>query len=276
MSSLAASDGTRLWYNDWGSGRPVVFLNTAMMNCRMWEFQATFLADRGFRCVTYDRRGCGRSDWPWTGYDYDTLADDLASVLDQLDLRDVTLAACAMGGGEAVRYLSRHGDARVRRLVLISSTTPFMMRTEDNPDGIDVGLFVEDMARMAADRTTWVAGMTGPFFGGLGANPDALPISPGLARWLVGLALDCSPRAAAELYRTLFTADLRADTGKVAIPTLLIHGDADMGAPLEVCGRRTAPLIGGSRLVVYEGAAHGLFATHAARLNEELLSFLAS
>ncbi|MCX4554429.1 alpha/beta hydrolase (plasmid) [Streptomyces sp. NBC_01387] len=273
MPFLTVKDGTQLFYNDWGTGRPVVFLGTAMMNSRMWEFQAPRLAQRGLRCITYDRRGFGRSDRPWEGYDYDTLADDLAGLIDHLGLREITLVGYAMGGGEAVRYLSRHGSGRVARLALVSSTTPYLMRAPDNPDGLDLAVFEQIADGMTRDRARFVAELTGPFFGGPGADPQDLPISSELAHWLAQTALDSSPRASVEVYRTLFTEDLREDVRGVDLPTLIVHGDGDMGAPFELCARKTAPLIPGSRLVVYEGAAHGLFATHADRLNEELLAF---
>ncbi|MFJ2829024.1 alpha/beta fold hydrolase [Streptomyces sp. NPDC087263] len=276
MPYVSTRDGTRLHYTDWGDGQPVVLLGTAMMDSRMWEFQAPFLAENGLRCVTYDRRGCGRSDAPWNGYDYDTLAADLADLLDHLDLRDTVLVGYAVGGGEAVRYLSRHGAERVAKLALVASTTPFMLRTPDNPDGLDLDLFEQMAAAIRQDRAKWLSGLAVPFFGGGGADPDALPVSPELARWLVSTCLDASPRAGVEIYRTLFTTDQRAETAKVEVPTLVIHGAADLGAPYALCGPRTAELIEGSTFLSYEDAAHGLFATHAERLNNDLLEFVRS
>lgn len=274
MPYVSTEDGTNLYCTDWGSGRPVVLLGTGVMSSRVWEFQASYLAERGLRCVSYDRRGCGRSDWPWSGYDYDTLAGDLAAVLDGLDLREVALVGCGVGAGEAVRHLSRYGADRIDRLVLISPTTPFMMRTDDNPDGVDVALLDGMATAIDADRPRWAAGLAAPFFGGPGAGPEDLPVSPELARWMADLALDSSPRATQEIYRTLFATDQRAETAKVAVPTLVIHGEADLAAPVELCGARTAGLIADSSFIRYEGAAHGLFATHADRLNKDILSFL--
>ncbi|MDI5962492.1 alpha/beta hydrolase [Streptomyces sp. SL13] len=277
MPYTTTRDGTRLRYDDWGDGRPVVLLGTAMMDHRMWEFQAGFLAEHGLRCVSYDRRGCGASDTPWQGYDYDTLADDLADLLDHLDLRDVLLVGYAVGGGEAVRYLSRHGgEGRVGKLALVASTTPFLLRTEDNPDGLDIALFDEMAQAIRHDRAQWLGQLSGPFFGGPGGDPAQLPISAELADWLVRTALDTSPRAGVEIYRTLFTTDQRAETAAVTVPTLIIHGAADLGAPYALCAPRTHDLIKGSELITYEGAAHGLFATHADRLNEDLLTFAKS
>ncbi|MER6408373.1 alpha/beta hydrolase [Streptomyces viridosporus] len=273
MPFVTAKDGTQLHYEDWGTGRPVILLCSATMNSRMWEFQAPYLTERGLRCILPDRRGFGRSDRPWDGYDYDTLADDLAALIDHLGLRDVTLVGYAMGGGEAVRYLSRHGSDRVARLALVCATTPYLLRAPDNPDGIDVAVLEQITAAMTADRPAYLSGIAAPFFGGPEATPDSLSLSPQLVDWVIQQALDGSLRASVEITRTLFTEDLRADVRGVDVPTVIIHGDSDPSAPLDLCAHRTASLIPDSRVVVYEGAAHGLFATHADRLNTELLEF---
>ncbi|MEU0165932.1 alpha/beta hydrolase [Streptomyces iakyrus] len=273
MPYVTTRDGTRLHCTDWGEGRPVVLLSAAMADSRMWEFQAPFLAGQGLRCVTYDRRGTGRSEVPWSGYDYDTLASDLADLLDHLDLQDVLLVGYAAGGGEAVRYLSRYGAGRVGKLALVASTTPFLLRASDNPDGLEMALFEEIEKAIRTDRAAWLRSLTWPFFAGPEADPASTPLSPRLAEWLTDLAMDTSPRAATEIYRTLFTTDQRAETAAVRVPTLVVHGTADLGAPYPLCGPRTAELVPGSTLLTYEGAAHGLFATHADRLNADLLAF---
>ncbi|MVO88445.1 alpha/beta fold hydrolase [Streptomyces sp. p1417] len=273
MPFVTAKDGTRLHYEDWGEGRPVVLLCSATMNARMWEFQAPYLAGRGLRCVLPDRRGFGRSERPWNGYDYDTLADDLAALLEQLELTEATLVGYAIGGGEAVRYLARHGSARVARLALVCATTPFLLRGPDNPEGLDESVLEQVLGAMSTDRAGCAAQIAGPFFGGPDATVDSLELSPELVNWLIQLALDGSPRASMEITRTLFTEDLRADVRGVDVPTLIVHGDNDLSAPLELCARRTADLIPHSSLEVYEGAAHGLFATHRERLNARLLQF---
>ncbi|MCK9878847.1 alpha/beta hydrolase [Frankia sp. Ag45/Mut15] len=273
MPVLNTRDSTQLFYHDWGTGSPVVLLGAAMMNSRMWESQACQLVKNGLRCVMYDRRGCGRSDWPWDGYDYDTLADDLAQLLDHLDLREVTLVGYAVGGGEAVRYLARNGDDRVARLALVSSTTPILGRRTDHPDGVDTAVLAATIDALERDFARWTSELAGPFFGGAGGTTEGA-LSSERTELLVRIALDASPRAAAEIYRTLFTADLRADTSAVKLPTLVIHGEADVAAPIELCGRRTAQLVSGSTFVCYENAAHGLFATHADRLSRDLLAFV--
>ncbi|MER5299428.1 alpha/beta fold hydrolase [Streptomyces lasiicapitis] len=273
MPLFTVKDGTQLHYEDWGTGRPVILLTSATMNSRMWEFQAPYLAGQGLRCILPDRRGFGRSERPWDGYDYDTLADDLAALIDHLALSDVTLVGYAMGGGEAVRYLARHGSQQVARLALVCSTTPYLLRAPDNPDGIEAAVLEEAIAAITTDRAAYMAQCAVLFFGGSQATPDSLPLSPQLVDFMTRQALDGSLRATVEITRTLFTEDLRADLCAVDVPTLIVHGEADPTAPLELCAHRSACLIPGSRTVVYEGAAHGLFATHADRLNTELLQF---
>ncbi|MBB1244478.1 alpha/beta hydrolase [Streptomyces durbertensis] len=274
--AVVAGDGTRLHVQDWGSGPPVVLLATAMLDSRQWEHQAGPLAAAGLRTVAVDRRGCGRSDRPWDGYDFDTLADDLAAVLDALDLRDVTLVGYAMGGGEAVRYLTRHGSHRVGRLVLAASTTPFLSQADDNPHGLTPADYEPVLAAMRADRARFLAELTVPFFGGPAADADSVPVSAELRAHYARMALDTSPHAAEALYRALLTEDFRAELPKVDVPALVVHGDADVGSPFALCGPPTAELLPDARLEVYEGAAHGLFVTHAERLTRDLREFVRS
>ncbi|WP_411105019.1 alpha/beta fold hydrolase [Streptomyces sp. cmx-4-9] len=273
MTQLTTPDGTTLSYQDWGQGRPVILTATAMLDSRMWEFQASFLAEQGLRCITYDRRGSGRSDKPWDGYDYDTLADDLACLLDHLDVRDAVLVGYALGGGEAVRYLHRHGTDRVAKLALVASTTPFMQLAPDNPQGLPPALLEEVTAAIRRDRAGWLAGFTIPFFGGPEASPEELGISRDLADWLLRTSLDMSPRAATELYRTLFQTDQRAEVAALDLPVLIIHGTADIGAPYDLCARPTAALLPKATFLTYQDAAHALFATRADQLSQDLLSF---
>jgi non-heme chloroperoxidase len=270
---IETDDRTQLFYTDGGSGRPVVFVASAWLNSRMWEFQMTRFVDDGLRCIAYDRRGHGRSDWPWDGYDYDTLADDLSVLLEQLDLHDVTLVAHSMGGGEVVRYLTRHGAKRIGRIALISATTPFPMKSPDNPDAIDRTLMEADMAVRTADRPKWFADNADGFFG---VGLPGISISPPFVEFIIRQCLDCSARAAAAFFLAGFTTDFRAEMQRIALSTLIIHGDRDMQAPLEICGRKVARLVPGNRFLVYENAAHGLFVTHANRLNEDLLAFVQS
>lgn len=272
MPFVQTADRTSLFYDDWGVGEPVVLAHGWALNGAMWEYQTTYLAGRGLRCVAYDRRGCGRSDRPGRGYDYDTLADDLATLLEALDLRAVTLVGHSMGAGEVARYLSRHGAGRVARAALVAPTTPFLLRTPDNPDGIDRDVFEGMAAALAEDRPRFMAERAPGFFG---TRPDGGPaVSPEMTAWAVGLALQASPKATIDTIRTFAETDLRPDMRAFAVPTLVVHGDADQAAPPDLCGRRTAAAIPGSRLEIYEGAPHGLQVTHKDRLNRDLLAFV--
>jgi non-heme chloroperoxidase len=271
MPFIETNDGTQLFYTDAGSGQPVVFVASAWLSSRMWECLLPALVGRGLRCITYDRRGHGRSDWPWDGYDYDTLAGDLAALLERLDVRKATLVAHSMGGGEVVRYLSRHGTERVSRIALVAATAPFPMKTPDNPDAIDRTLMEADLAVRTADRPKWFADNADGFFG-LGL--PGVSVSPEFVQFMIQQCLDCSARAAAAFFLVGFTSDLRTEMQSLTVPTLIIHGDRDVQAPLDVCGRKAARLVPNNRLIVYENAAHGLFVTHADRLTADLLAFV--
>jgi non-heme chloroperoxidase len=270
MPFIETADRTRLFYTDGGSGKPVVLVASAWLSSRMWEFQMPYLVAGGLRCIAYDRRGHGRSDWPWDGYDYDTLADDLAALLEQLDLRNVTLIGHSMGGGEVVRYLTRHGAGRVERIALVCATAPFPLKTEDNPIAIDRALMEADMAVRTADRPKWFADNADAFFG---VGLPGISVSPELVTFLIRQCLECSARAAAAFFLTGFTTDLRDEMRTITVPTLIVHGDRDVQAPIDVCGRKAAQLVPGNRFLTYDNAAHGLFVTHAQRLNADLLEF---
>jgi pimeloyl-ACP methyl ester carboxylesterase len=271
MPYLHTLDNTRLFYMDTAIGRPVVFVASAWLNSRMWEYQMPYLADRGFRCIAYDRRGRGRSDWPWTGYDYDTLAGDLAAVVNRLDLRDVVLVSHSAGAGEVLRYLTLYGSARIAAIVIVSGSAPFPMRTDDNPDGIDRALMASDLARRTTDRARWFADNADAFFG---IGLPGVSVSTELVRHMISECLTCSAHATRTFFLTGFTTDLREDLRRVTVPTMIVHGDHDLQAPLGLCGARTAALVQQSTLHVYENAAHGLFVTHAARLNQDLCTFM--
>lgn len=266
MPYVSTRDATRLFYIDAGAGRPVLFVSSAWLDSRMWEHQLPYLVDHGYRCVAYDRRGHGRSDSPWFGYDYDTLADDLAALIEALNLRDLMLVSHSAGAGEIVRCLSRHGARRVASVALVSPTTPFPMRTESNPTGVERALMEADVAERARDRARWFAANAPGFFG-----PRGDEVSPELSAFMVQQCLTCSPRATSAFFVTAFETDFRAELAELRLPALVVHGDRDLQAPLEPCGRATAQLLPDGVLRVYEGAAHGLFITHAARLNADLL-----
>ncbi|MEU0744674.1 alpha/beta hydrolase [Streptomyces sp. NPDC006134] len=270
MPYFEGSDGTSLFYTDWGQGKPVVFVTGAWLGSSSWEFQMLPLSERGLRCVAFDKRGHGRSDWVGHGFDYDTLADDLAALLDHCDLREVTLVAHSMGGGEVIRYLSRHGCDRVSRVVLISVTAPFPLRAPDNPEGVDRGVFDAGLAERSKDRPRWMAQNAQAFF----ATHLGNQVSSELMEWTVQRCLDCSAKAAVEVVRTGYYTDLREEAAALRVPALIIHGDADASAPVELCGRRLAKLVPDNVYKEYPGAGHGVFLTHAERINQDLLDFI--
>ena len=270
---IETRDGTQLFYRDWGSGTPLVFVSGWALTSDCWAYQMGPLSDSGMRCIAYDRRGHGRSSDPGRGFDYDTLADDLAAVLDALDLKNVTLVTHSMAGGEAVRYLSRHGSKRVAGVALIAATLPFLTKTNDNPDGIDPAVF--DNARrnvLLKDFPKALRDNMRPF--GVAETSEAM------LDWISDLMLRCSMKALVECNRALTSTDFRAELAKLAtesaIPTLIVHGDRDVSAPLAITGRKTAALLPHATVKIYEGAPHGLFLTHAERLNKDLLEFAAS
>ena len=259
-SFVETQDGASLFYNDWGTGKPVIFTHAWGLNADIWEYQLIELADQGLRCVAYDRRGHGRSTDPGRGYDYDTLADDLAAVIDHLDLRDATLVGFSMGNGEAVRYLSRHGSRRITRLVMVSTVGP-------QTDGSLWGGFI---AGLKHDRPTFFTDSVVGFTGGLPS------VSPALAQWVVAQFMRASPRATIECMRAIAKSDLRADMNAITVPTLIIHGGKDLVNPIDKTARKTAEAIAGSELRVYDDAPHGLVITHRERLTRDLLAFIRS
>jgi non-heme chloroperoxidase len=271
MPYIRTADGTRLFYIDAGIGQPVLFVASAWLSSKMWEFQIPYFVDRGFRCIACDRRGHGRSDVPWNGYDYDTLSDDLASLVEALDLREVTLVSHSAGAGEIVRYLTRHGAARVKRVAMVSGLTPFPMKSDDNPDGIDRSLMEADLAVRTVDRPKWFSEHADDFFG---VGLPGIRVSPEFVQFMIGQCLECSFRATLAFFLTGFTTDLRSEMRTITVPTLIVHGDHDVQAPIQICGAKAAQLVRHSTFLIYENAAHGMFVTHADRLNNDLLRFL--
>lgn len=262
---IAARDGTPLYFKDWGAGKPVLFVSAWGLNSDMWQYQMTPMTGEGFRCVAYDRRGHGRSAQPSDGYDYDTLSDDLAALIEHLDLRGVTLVGHSMAGGEVVRYLSRHGASRVSRIVLIAPTTPFMLKTADNPDGIPREGFDQVRAEWTGDFPKWLADNARPFF--------VAATSQAMVDWVLHLMTQTSLKALLDCNTAIIETDFRSELPKIGVPALIIQGDNDASTPLDLTGRRTAALIPNSKLKVYEGAPHGLMFTHTERLNRDLIAF---
>ena len=271
MPLAKAKDGTQLYCKDWGRGRPVVLIHGWPLDADMWEYQAPALAHAGFRVVAYDRRGFGRSDQPWSGYDYDTMADDLAAVMRELSLTDVALVGFSMAGGEIARYMSRHGGADVSRAVLVSSICPFLLQTEDNPDGAPKSLFEGMADGLKKDRPKFLADFSKGFFG---VGMLSSPVSSELIQWTGNMAMLASPKATIDCVRAFGETDLRPDMAAFKVPTLVIHGDADQTVPFEISGKKAAKMIQGAQLKVYEGAPHAVPFTHHERLNEDLIAFL--
>jgi non-heme chloroperoxidase len=265
MPFISASDGTQLYWRDWGSGAPMLFLNSLGCGAEMWDYQMTAFADEGFRCIGFDRRGHGRSDQPARGYDFDTFADDVAALIDALELSDLTLIAHSIAGGEAVRYLTRHGRDRVARMILLAPTTPMLLKTDDNPNGALESEFEALWAQWKRDYPKWIADNVAPFF-----IPET---SPAMMRWGAGLLQTPVPIALA-CARAMVEEDFRAEMRGIDVPTLIVHGDRDRSAPVELTGKPSAELIPGCRLLVYEGAPHGLMFTHMDQLHADILRFV--
>lgn len=266
-SVVAAKDGTSLFVRDWGAGKPVLFLSGWALPSDFWGYQMLALARKGYRAIAYDRRGHGRSADPGRGYDHDTLADDLAAVIDCLQLDDLTIVAHSMGGTEVARYFTRHDGRGVSRVILVGTITPFLMKAPDNPAGIDPTSLAAGAALLARDYPAWIAANTKPFF--------TTETSAAMIGWGENMMMTTSLLAAAQLAQANFATDFRSDVRRIRVPTLLIHGDRDASAPLAITAKATATLLPDATLSVYEGAPHGLPLTHVERLNSELLAFLA-
>jgi non-heme chloroperoxidase len=265
MPFIVAKDGAELYWREWGAGAPILFLSSLGCGSRMWDYQMAAFADQGFRCIGFDRRGHGRSDEPASGYDFDTFADDVAGLVDHLDLSDLTLIAHSMAGGEAVRYLTRHGGKRVGRLVLIAPTTPMLLKTDDNPNGAPREGFEALWALWRRDYPKWIADNVAPFF-----IPET---SPAMMRWGANLLQTSLPVTLA-CARAMAEADFGAEMRRIEVPALIIHGDRDRSAPIEITGEPSAELIPDCRLLVYPGAPHGLMFTHMDQLNADVLRFM--
>ena len=274
MPTIVTADGTEIFYKDWGQGSPVVLSHGWPLNSDSWEAQMLFLADNGFRAIAHDRRGHGRSDQVWDGNDMDHYADDLAAVIEALDLTDVTLIGFSTGGGEVARYVGRHGTARVAKVALVSAVPPFMLKTDDNPGGVPIDVFDGLRAGSLADRAQLYRDLAdGPFFGN---NRPGADVSQGTrdAFWRQGM--QAGHRNAYDSIAAFSATDMRDDLKKFDVPTLVIHGDDDQVVPFEVGGKASAAMIDGATLEVYAGAPHGLTDTHKEQLGNDLLEFVRS
>jgi len=271
MNMMLARDGTQLYFKDWGQGRPVVFSHGWPLSSDSWESQMLYLAERGFRCVAHDRRGHGRSSQPWHGNDMDTYADDLATVMETLDLKGAVLVGFSTGGGEVARYIGRYGSQRVAKAALISAITPLMLQTPDNPNGTPKKVFDGLRVASLADRSKLYRDLAGgPFFG---FNRPGANASQGMidAFWLQGM--QAGHKSAFDCIKAFSETDLTADLKKFDVPTLIVHGDDDQIVPFAASAALSSKLVENAVLKVYQGAPHGLTDTHKQRLNVDLLEF---
>lgn len=271
MNYVTAGDGTQLYVKDWGSGPPVILLHGWPLSSDSWDDQAMAIAEAGFRAIAYDRRGFGRSSQPWTGYDYNTLTDDLAAVITQTGAHDAALVGFSMGGGEVARYMSRHAGRSVSKAALISSVVPYMRQTDDNPDGTDQGVFVEMIQGMKEDRAQFFATFFRDFFG---VSLMSHPASDEVIDWARSMAMQASLKATLECAKSFATTDFRPDLAAFKVPTLIIHGTEDKTVPIDASGRAAAKGIANARLIEYDGAPHGVQVTHKDRLSDDLIDFL--
>jgi len=270
-STQADGEAVNIYYEELGKGKNVVFIHGWPLSGAMWEYQITQLPQQGMRCITYDRRGFGHSDKPAGPYDYNTLAADLKAVLDGLDLQDVTLVGFSMGGGEIAKYFSLYGGARITKVVLISAVIPYMLQTEDNPDGVPQEVFDGMTKQMIDDRPGFLENFNNDFYG---VSMLSHPVSDAFLQQCINAAMTASPIATLECAKSFSSTDFRDDVLKINVPTLIIHGDADQIVPIAPTGNRSANLIPGAKYVIYEGEPHGLWFTSKERLNQDLIDFI--
>ena len=251
-SKDASGNPVRIYYNDYGKGKPVILIHGWPLSSAMWEYQINDLVNSGHRVIAYDRRGFGKSSQPWDGYDYNTLTDDLKALIDQLKLKDITLVGFSMGGGEVARYFSRFGGQGVSKVVLISSVTPYLLKTDTNPDGVPQGMFDDMMSQMKNDRIAFLDDFGKTFFGmGLLNRPLSQPLLENY-RDLCAVA---SPRATQECAKSFSSTDFRREMQLINVPTLIIHGDADKTVPIDPTGKQAAKMIPDNNFIVYEDAS---------------------
>ncbi|MDN4629400.1 alpha/beta fold hydrolase [Erwinia sp. DT-104] len=270
MSTFRTQDGTQIYYKDWGKGKPVLFSHGWPLDADMWDSQMNFLAERGYRVIAFDRRGFGRSDQPWEGYNYDTFASDINDLIEHLDLHDITLVGFSMGGGDVTRYIGRYGTERVSALALLGAVTPIFIKTDDHPEGVDKSVFDDIKAGLRKDRAQFISDFATPFYG----LNKGMTVSEGVKTQTLNIALLASLKGTIDCVTAFSETDFRPDVKKIDVPTLVIHGSSDQVVPFEATGKLAAETITGAQLKIYDGAPHGFAVTHQQQLNEDLLAFL--
>lgn len=271
MNTITVKDGTTIYFKDWGTGQPIVFSHGWPLTADAWDAQMLFFGQRGYRVIAHDRRGNGRSSQPWDGNDMDTCADDLAALLEKLDLKNTVMVGHSTGGGEVARYLGRHGSKRVAKAVLIGAVAPLMLKTDKNPDGLPMSAFDGIRAGVAADRPQFYKDLTLPFYG---YNRPNAKVSEGVRQnfWLQGM--QGSVKSQYDTVKAFSETDFTEDLKKIDIPTLVLHGDDDQIVPIDAAGRMSAKLVKDAKLKVYPGFPHGMCQIHADVINADLLAFI--
>lgn len=273
MNHIVSKDGTRIFFKDWGTGKPVVFSHGWPLDADAWDAQMLFLVGKGYRVIAHDRRGHGRSDQPSNGNDMDTYADDLAAVMDALDLHDTMMVGHSTGGGEVAHYIGRHGNHRVSKVVLIGAVPPLMLKTEGNPNGLPLSVFDGIRAGVASNRSQFYKDLAIPFYGF--NRPDAKPSQGTIDEfWREGMLGGITGQYAC--IKQFSEVDYTDDLKKIEVPTLVLHGDDDQIVPIDDSGRMSAKIVKHATLKVYPGAPHGMCTTHADEINADLLAFLQS
>lgn len=270
-STITTTDGTQIFYKDWGEGQPIVFSHGWPLTADDWDAQMLFFGQQGYRVIAHDRRGHGRSSQTWNGNEMDTYADDLAALFEALDLKDAVMVGHSTGGGEVARYLGRHGSKRVAKAVLVSAVPPIMLKTENNPGGLPISVFDEIRAGVVADRSQSFKDITMPFYG---YNREGAKISEGVRDrfWLQGML--GSIKAEYDCIKAFSETDFTEDLKSIDIPTLIMHGDDDQIVPIGAAGILSAKLVKNSTLKIYPGFPHGMCTTHANQINNDLLAFI--
>jgi non-heme chloroperoxidase len=276
MPFIKASQSTRdlhLFYSDFGSGEPVILIHGWPLSSESWEYTAPVLVQNGYRVIAYDRRGFGKSGHTGDSYDYDTLASDLNDIITELNLTGVTLVGFSMGGGEVIRYMTKYGTDKVKKFALVSSIIPYVLKTDDNPDGVPQEKFDEFKEKLKTDRPAFLEDFGKQFYG---VNLISHPVSTPFLMWSQMLALQACPRATLACLDSFSQTDFRSELPNISVPGLIIHGDADKTVPIETSSYQSAKLLPNAKMIVYEGEPHGLTATKMQDFNNDLLSFISN